>query len=345
MAALYDQILALSDTMLMAQMERERPAETAKKLSKVELCRLLGFCGLGWSEGHLLPPIWAELKKQPDRASRDAILLAFFAGLAHTEPSLRHFSNQVLFDDIINHRFLPGDTFETCHKGLSPLAFLPRTHADVHEENTAEDYYQEATVKTVADVSKHHTKGPPPIPSNDADLIRLNACDVAILKALFTKWSSLVQQETALHDGLQEQQMDLFSRPDSTQEMIPQLLWAKIKARRTFFLTTCTKEMLDVPPGSPPRIVRGTLTAHTMLFLSGTKVSLVGVPHQWLEDHDKQGPAKKQKGGGGATSDGNGGGGGPSRNDGQYGSRTRGRRMIQRARTNRLPHRTPTQRA
>jgi hypothetical protein len=68
---------------------------------------------------------------------------------------LHHFNNQALFEDIINHRFTPGDTFETCHKGLSPLAFLPKTFSDIHEEKVAEDYYNEATVKTVTDIRKH----------------------------------------------------------------------------------------------------------------------------------------------------------------------------------------------
>jgi hypothetical protein len=125
-------------------------------------------------EWHLLPPIWADLKKQPERVSREAVLAAFFAELAKTEPSLWHYSNQAMFDDIINHRFIPGDTFEPCHKGFSPLAFLPRMHADVQEENAAEDYYNEANVKTVAEVRKHCTKGPPPIPTNDAEQLRLN---------------------------------------------------------------------------------------------------------------------------------------------------------------------------
>jgi hypothetical protein len=166
----------------------------------------------------------------------------------------------------------------------------------VHEENLTEAYYNEANVKTVAEVRKHRTKGPPPIPTNDADLLRLNARDVAILTGFFTPWSSLVQQETELNNGLHEQQMDLFSRPDSTREMIPQLLWAKIKARRNFFLTTCTREMLDVPPDRSPKIAQAHLSAHSVLFLTGTKVSIVGVPHEWLEEHDKPAPAKRAKG-------------------------------------------------
>jgi hypothetical protein len=231
-AVLCARIMALSESILSSQVERERPSETAKKLSEVETCRLLGYCGLAWSERHLLPAIWTDLKKQADRASREAVLAAFFAKLAEKEPSLRYFNNQALFEDIINHRFLPGDTYETCHKGLSPLAFLPKSFADIHDDKMAEDYYNEATVKTVTDVRKHRTKGPPPIPMNDAELLRLNTRDVIVLEALFTEWSALVRQEMELNRGLHDQQMDLFSNPDSTREMIPNFLWAKIKARR-----------------------------------------------------------------------------------------------------------------
>jgi hypothetical protein len=136
---LCERIMALTDSILSAQVEQERPSETAKKLLEVETCRLLGYCGLAWNERHLLPAIWNDLKKQSDRASREAVLAAFFAKLAEREPSLRYFNNQALFEDIINHRFLPGDTYETCHKGLSPLAFLPKSFADIHEDKMAEE--------------------------------------------------------------------------------------------------------------------------------------------------------------------------------------------------------------
>jgi hypothetical protein len=54
---LFNRIIALSENVLARDIDRERPNEMAKKLSEVELCRLLGFCGLGWHEQHLLPPI------------------------------------------------------------------------------------------------------------------------------------------------------------------------------------------------------------------------------------------------------------------------------------------------
>ena len=73
-----------------------------------------------------------------------------------------------------------------------------------------EDHYNEATLRTVADVKKHRTKGPPPLPTTDDGLLRLNNHDVVVLRAFFTKWSSLVQQETDLNDGLQAKSSTLF---------------------------------------------------------------------------------------------------------------------------------------
>jgi hypothetical protein len=129
----------------------------------------------------------------------------------------------------------------------------------------------------------------------DAELLQLNTRDVTVLHALFTDWSNLVQQEVELNDGLQAQQMDLFSRPACTGDMIPQFLWAKIKARQQFFLTTCTQPMLDVPPERSPTIVMAKLSAHAMLFLSGTKVDIIGVPSQWLGNDDTK-HSMQQKG-------------------------------------------------
>jgi hypothetical protein len=148
--------------------------------------------------------------------------------------------------------------------------------------------------------------------------LRLNTRDVIVLEAFFTRWSDLIRQEMELNQGLQDQQMDLFSHPDSTKEMIPQLLWAKIKARRQFFLTTCTRAMLDRPAEGHPTIARATLNTHALLFLLGTKVSIVGVPHQWLRQEEHQGPAKKARhataGHEGTNSN------GPLQNDGRYGT-------------------------
>jgi hypothetical protein len=132
--------------------------------------------------------------------------------------------------------------------------------------------------------------------TNDAELIWMNTRNMAILTAFFTPWSSLIIQEEELNNGLQQQQIDLFSWPDSTWEMIPQFLWAKIRARRKFFLQVCTKAMIDVELGATAKIAKAHLSGHAMLFYYlGTKVSIIGVPQQWLRNADTPGLAKKTK--------------------------------------------------
>jgi hypothetical protein len=294
---LCNRVLALSDHILAAKVEREKaPAETGKSLSEAELCKLLGFCGLHWHNRHLLPPVWADLKRQPDRASRETVLKAFFEEIATTEKSLRGFTNHALVDDIINHRFVPGDRYDTCHKGFSPLAMLPRTHSDMFDAATDEAHYNEAGGnKTLAEIKRHRTKGPPPIPSNDAEFIRLNSRDVAILAAFFTEHSSLVQQEQELHEEMLDQQTDLFSDPNFTRKMIPQMIWAKIKARRTFFGTTCTRAQLDPPENTPPKRLKARLSHHALAFISGTEIKIGGTPMEWTTQNDGQGPTKKAR--------------------------------------------------
>jgi hypothetical protein len=141
----------------------------------------------------------------------------------------------------------------------------------------------------------------------------LNQRDIIVLEALFTQWSALVHQEMELNTGLVEHHMDLFSNPENTKQMIPQLLWAKIKARHHFFLTMCTCKMLEQPPGMHPCVAKATLNMHTLLFLSGTKVTILGVPTQWTHQEEQPGPNKKAK------HNPMGSGTGTPRDDGRYG--------------------------
>jgi hypothetical protein len=83
---LYNRIIALSDNVLTSCMERDRPTETATKLLEVELCRLLGFCGLGWGERHL---------------TTKSNLRSLQSWQRQRHPYGTIAANQALFDDII----------------------------------------------------------------------------------------------------------------------------------------------------------------------------------------------------------------------------------------------------
>jgi hypothetical protein len=266
---LMERVLALSSTMLNQQVDRERPNEMAKTLSEVAKCQILGYCGLSWSEQHLMPTIWTDLKKQRDQASRETVLAAFFDDITdRTEPLLvQSFVNQAFFDDVINHRLTSGDTYDTCcHKGFSLLAFLPRSHKEIAEERTAAEnaHYQEANVKTVR---KHSTKGPPPIPASDAELLWLNTRDVAV----FTAFSP---------NGVISSSRKSNSRRDTSSSCRrvpePSSMWMLLA-------------------GTTPTITKAGLSGHTMLFLLGTQVNLVGVPQQWLKNANMPGSAKRAR--------------------------------------------------
>lgn len=73
----------------------------------------------------------------------------------------------------------------------------------VHDKKMAEEYYTKANNKVVPKGWKHHTQGLPPIPTNDAELLCLNTYDVMVLKAFFTEWNSLVQQELDLNNSIE----------------------------------------------------------------------------------------------------------------------------------------------
>jgi hypothetical protein len=49
-AALCQHIMALLDTIITVQVDWEHSQDTTKNLSEVELCQLLGYCGLSWAE-------------------------------------------------------------------------------------------------------------------------------------------------------------------------------------------------------------------------------------------------------------------------------------------------------
>jgi hypothetical protein len=73
-----------------------------------------------------------------------------------------------VFDDIIIHPFTAPGTYETRHKGFSPLEFLPKTHADVQDE-------------TLGGGNRHQQA-------------------IMVRTGFFTKWSNLMlRQETELN--------------------------------------------------------------------------------------------------------------------------------------------------
>ena len=130
------------------------------------MCHLLGLCGVSWDGHDQLPKIWQSLHQQADQKGWDVVLHRFFQQLSEKCPDLEHFHSSQLFDHIINHKFIPGDSYDTCHHGLSILALSLHSISIQEQEQCKDEYFWEASNKTQDTIWKHKTKGLPTLPSH-----------------------------------------------------------------------------------------------------------------------------------------------------------------------------------
>jgi hypothetical protein len=266
--------------------------DTPKTIPEPQLCRLLGFCGLSWDEQDLLPDIWTELRQQTDQPSREVVLRTFFTSLSRRAPAFRHFRNNRLFDDITKYRFEPGRSIDTYHHGLSPLALTLRTFADIQTEEDDADYFAQASNKTVEAVRKHHSKGPPPLPTTFNEFLQLLGRLIILTEGLFTRHCSFLRQMRELHTGLLSREQLILGDPAYAPEFIAQLTWLLITTSRDFYSIICTRH--DLEPANDDESAQtavGNLNQLTGSILAGVKLQLAGVPQQWL--HPMTSPTPK----------------------------------------------------
>jgi hypothetical protein len=290
-------IMMAQQTMQMAQslidrdVDRSDPARRApKQLPEDIVCHLLGLCGLPWDDRDQLPKIWQSLHQQTDQKGRDVALRRFFQQLGETCPDLEHFHSSQLFDHIINHKFIPGDSYDTCHHGLSILALSLRSFSIQEHEQREDEYFREASNKTQDSIRKHKTKGPPALPTSIGELLLLLDRLIVLTKGLFTANSPMATQLDDLRLTLRKRHHTLMSDPRRTTERIPQLVWAIIKASRYFYSTVCTKEDLDPEAGDLLRLPTANLDAYTFLLKAELPIEVDGIPDQWLPTHKRPTP-------------------------------------------------------
>ena len=159
---------------------------THKEIPENFTCFLLGISSLTWEERHLLSPIWSELYKQPNKSTCKVTLQMFFNDLSTQVPSFWEFSNMTLSDNIINHKLVPGPTFETCHNGISTLAISLCTFTIQEQEQQEDTYFKLTTNKTPNAIKKHMIKGPPPLPTTISELVQQIHWLLVLTKGLFT---------------------------------------------------------------------------------------------------------------------------------------------------------------
>lgn len=260
--------------------DRERTAPT-KQVPETLLCNLLGLSGLTWDERNLLAPIWQQLYQQPDKAAKEVVIRTFFQGLGAQCPAFRHFRNSLLFEHITSHKFEPGAAYETCHHGISLLAVSLRSFADQERERHDDECFEQATNRTPDAVRKHTTKTPPPLPTSIGELLQLLERLIVLTVGLFTVHCSLAIQLRALQAALQEKEHRLMGSPETTADLIPQLVWAIISTAREFYGHISTRADIDPADDEAPRVAIAQLSIYTTMMKAGLKLDLAGIPDQW----------------------------------------------------------------
>ena len=111
---------------------------------------------------------------------------------------MEHFHSSQLFEHIVQHKFIPGDSYDTCHHGLSILAVSLRSFSVQEQEQREEEFFREASNKTQDSIRKHKTKGLPAIPTSIGELLLLLNQLITLTKGLFTATSPMLMQLTEL---------------------------------------------------------------------------------------------------------------------------------------------------
>ena len=174
MVMMAQQSLQMAQSLINRDMDCTNPTcHMPKQLPEDVVCHLLGLCGLTWDNHDQLPKFWQSLHQQADQKGQDIALHRFFQQLGETCPDLKHFHSSQLFEHIINHKFIPGDSYDTCHHGLSILAISLHSFSIQEHEQCEDEYFQETSNKTQDYIWKHKTKGPPALPTSIGKLLLL----------------------------------------------------------------------------------------------------------------------------------------------------------------------------
>ena len=199
MALMAQQSMRMAQSLIDQDMDRSDPSQHApKQLPEDIVCHLLGFSRLSWNKCDQLPKIWQSLHQQADQKGQDIILRQFFQQLGETCPNLEHFHSSQLFKHIVQHKFIPGDSYNTCHHGVSILAISLHSFSVQEQEQCEEEFFHEASNKTQDSICKHKTKGLPAIPTLIGELLLLLDRLITLTKGLFTATSPMLMQLTEL---------------------------------------------------------------------------------------------------------------------------------------------------
>ena len=212
-----------------------------KKLSDPKLRILQACSGHGDSHTFQLSKFYAELDKNGLTTDNCGMalrrLVVTVSGSAHQ--CNVHISPKVLAAaKTLNFSSNDDRTFVGCTSGITPFAVPWRSAEAVNEALADERYFDEATLKSPADIKKHVMAGTFEAPTSLQGLTRVLTNYVRLLEVMFESDCPHLTTVMQIRDGLVHHERVLESR--ITPVLIVNLLWKIHQDSRQFF-THCER--------------------------------------------------------------------------------------------------------
>jgi hypothetical protein len=128
-----------------------------------------------------------------------------------------------------------GDkTYAGCTKGITIFAVPWRTAEAINEDLAEDEYFEAATLKSVADIRKHVTSAKVELPTSLQGVVRVLNNYCRLLDVLFGPDCPHLTHVISIRDGLETHEAELESR--LTGVLILHLMWRVHHDARQFFL-------------------------------------------------------------------------------------------------------------
>jgi hypothetical protein len=128
-----------------------------------------------------------------------------------------------------------GDkTYAGCTKGITIFAVPWRTAEAINEDLAEDEYFEAATLKSVADIRKHVTSARVELPTSLQGVVRVLNNYCRLVDVLFGPDCPHLTHVIAIRDGLETHEAELESR--LTGMLILHLMWRVHHDARQFFL-------------------------------------------------------------------------------------------------------------
>ena len=117
-----------------------------------------------------------------------------------------------------------GDkTHAGCTKGITPFGTPWRSVEAMNEDTAEEGYFDQATLKSPADIGKHATSAKVELPRTHLGMVRVLNNYTRLLEVLFGDNCDHLVHVQAIRDGLEDNKTDLEAK--ITQTLCHHLMW------------------------------------------------------------------------------------------------------------------------